>query len=70
MELRDIVTGKTCVPASLNASLGDAAVLLFLFHGWGCAYLSLQVKAIKATSCLAYVQFSQAFQNLLSTKWV
>jgi hypothetical protein len=25
----DIVTGETCVPASLNVNLGDAAVLLF-----------------------------------------
>jgi hypothetical protein len=43
----DIVTGKTYVPSSMNASLGDAAVLLFLFRDQGCAYLGLQVKAIK-----------------------
>jgi hypothetical protein len=30
-EGRDIVTGENCVPASLKASLGDSAVLLFLF---------------------------------------
>jgi hypothetical protein len=36
----DIVTGETCVPASLNTSLGEAAV------AGGCAYLGLQVKAI------------------------
>jgi hypothetical protein len=28
-EERDIVTGETCGPTSLNTSLGDAAVLLF-----------------------------------------
>jgi hypothetical protein len=31
----DTVTGETCVPASLKKI------------GWGCAYLSLQVKAIR-----------------------
>jgi hypothetical protein len=46
-EGRDIVTGETCVPACLNTSLGDAAVLLFLFHDQGCAYLGLHVKVIK-----------------------
>jgi hypothetical protein len=46
-EGRDIVAGETCLPASLNASLGDAAVLLFPVHDQGCAYLGLQVKAIK-----------------------
>jgi hypothetical protein len=25
----DIVTGETCIPVSLNASLGDTAVMLF-----------------------------------------
>jgi hypothetical protein len=43
----DIVTGETCVPASLNTSLGDAAVPLFLFRDQDCAYLGLQEKAIK-----------------------
>jgi hypothetical protein len=42
----DIVTGETCVPASLNSSLGNTAVLLFLFPDGGCAYLGLQVKII------------------------
>jgi hypothetical protein len=46
-EGRDIVTGETCVPASLNASLGDTAVLLFSDSGQGCSYLGLQVKAIE-----------------------
>jgi hypothetical protein len=47
--VHDIVTGETCyVPASQNINnLGDAAVLLFPVCGWGCAYLSLQIKAIK-----------------------
>jgi hypothetical protein len=27
----DIVAGKTCIPASLNISLGDSVVPLFLF---------------------------------------
>jgi hypothetical protein len=31
----DIVTGETCIPASLNTSLGDIAVLLFLFVAKG-----------------------------------
>jgi hypothetical protein len=44
---RDIVTGKTCILASVNTNLGDTAVLLFPVCGWGCAYLGLQVKAIK-----------------------
>jgi hypothetical protein len=44
----DIVTGETCVPASLNTSLGDVAVLLFLFVARGWAYLGLHMlKAIK-----------------------
>jgi hypothetical protein len=43
----DIVTGETCVPDSLNTNLEDAAVLLFPVCGWGCAYLGLQVKAMK-----------------------
>jgi hypothetical protein len=45
-EGRGIVTGGTCVPASLNTNLGDMAVTV-LFRDWGCAYLILQVKAIK-----------------------
>jgi hypothetical protein len=47
-EGRDIVTGETCVPASQNTNnLGDTAVLLFPVRGWGCAYLGLQIKALK-----------------------
>jgi hypothetical protein len=30
-ELHNIVTEETCIPASLKASLGDIAVVLFLF---------------------------------------
>jgi hypothetical protein len=52
----DIVTGKTCLPPSLNASLGDAAVLLVSVCGRGCAYLGLQVKAI--TLHLALLSYS------------
>jgi hypothetical protein len=46
-EESDIVTRETCISASLKASLGDAAVLHFSVCGQGCAYLSLQMKAIK-----------------------
>jgi hypothetical protein len=38
--------GESCVPASLNSNLGDAAVLLFSVSCPGCAYFGLQVKAI------------------------
>jgi hypothetical protein len=42
-EGHDIVTGKTCVPTSLNVNnLGEAAVLLL-----GCANLGLQMKAFE-----------------------
>jgi hypothetical protein len=44
---RDIVTGETCAPVSLNTSLGMQLFCFFLFCGQGCAYLGLQVKAIK-----------------------
>jgi hypothetical protein len=46
-EGRDIVTGETCNSASLHINNLDAAVLLFPVCGRGCAYLSLQMKAIK-----------------------
>jgi hypothetical protein len=37
-EGHDIVTEKTCIPASLNINnLGETAVLLFPVYGWGCA---------------------------------
>jgi hypothetical protein len=58
----DIVTGETCISAFLNVNnLGDAAVLLFPVCGQGCAYLSLQLKAIKphlAFVCPVLIGFS------------
>jgi hypothetical protein len=47
-EGHDNITGETCISASLNTNnLGDSAVLLFPVCGRGCAYLGLQMKAIK-----------------------
>jgi hypothetical protein len=40
-EWHDIVTGETCVPASLNVNNSEAAVCISLFCSWGCAYLGL-----------------------------
>jgi hypothetical protein len=55
-EGRGIATGETCIPASLNENLGEAAVLLFSVSCQGCAYLSLQGKAINCISpCLCPV---------------
>jgi hypothetical protein len=44
----------------LNANLGDAAVLLFLFRGQGCAYLGLQMKAIKPCLRPVLIGFSES----------
>jgi hypothetical protein len=54
----DIVTGETCVPASLTTSLGDAAVLLFSVLWPGLCLCQPTGKSNEAASGLAYVQFS------------
>jgi hypothetical protein len=61
-EEHDIVTGETCLSASLNINnLGDPAVLLFPVCGQGCAYLSLQMKAIKLHLSLLMSSFHRLF---------
>jgi hypothetical protein len=66
---------KNLVPASLNVNLGDAAVLLFfLFHDRGCAYLRLQMKAIKPNLTLLMSSSDRFFifcspQEIISNKF-
>jgi hypothetical protein len=66
-EGRDIATGETCIPASLNTSLGNTAFLLFSVSGQGCAYLGLHIKAIKPHLNLLKSSSHKAFHNPLST---
>jgi hypothetical protein len=59
----DIVTGETCVPASLNVNnLGEAAVLHFPLLWLGLCQSQPTDKHLRknsqAASHLAYVQFS------------
>jgi hypothetical protein len=41
------VTGETCSCFSEHKQLGRRSCSAFLFRGWGCVYLGLQIKAIK-----------------------
>jgi hypothetical protein len=45
-ERHDIVTGESCIPASLNVNNLEAAVLHFPLCGQGCANLGLQINIL------------------------
>jgi hypothetical protein len=63
-EGHDILIGETCISASLNINnLGEAAVLLFPVYSQGCAYLSLQIEAIKLHLALLMYSSRRLFIN-------